>query len=65
MNKYTYYKVIQSNFGYGWDDESHYEVNASYNFKSKEDAELYRADIKEYRVYCNNIRVIHRRELNN
>ena len=24
-NKYTYYKVLQSNSGYGWDDEVFYD----------------------------------------
>ena len=57
-NKYTYYKVLQSNSGYGWDDE------VSYDKSNKEQLKELREDIKAYRAENIQIRVIERRELN-
>lgn len=57
-NKYTYYKVLQSNSGYGWDDE------VFYNKSDKEQLKELREDIKAYRSENIQIRVIERRELN-
>ena len=57
-NKYTYYKVLQSNSGYGWDDE------VFYNKSDKEQLKELREDIKAYRAENIQIRVIERRELN-
>ena len=57
-NKYTYYKVLQSNSGYGWDDE------VFYNKSDKEQLKELRSDIKAYRAENIRIRVIERRELN-
>lgn len=57
-NKYTYYKVLQSNSGYGWDDE------VLYNKSDKEQLKELREDIKAYRAENIRIRVIERRELN-
>ena len=57
-NKYTYYKVLQSNSGYGWDDE------VFYNKSNKEQMKELREDIKAYRAENIQIRVIERRELN-
>ena len=57
-NKYTYYKVLQSNSGYGWDDEALYDKSDRKQLK-----EL-REDIKAYRAENIQIRVIERRELN-
>ena len=57
-NKYTYYKVLQSNSGYGWDDEVFYDKSDKGQLK-----EL-REDIKAYRAENIQIRVIERRELN-
>lgn len=57
-NKYTYYKVLQSNSGYGWDDE------VSYDKSNKEQMKELREDIKAYRAENIQIRVIERRELN-
>ena len=57
-NKYTYYKVLQSNSGYGWDDE------VSYDKSDKEQMKELREDIKAYRAENIQIRVIERRELN-
>mgnify|MGYP000205812403 FL=1 len=57
-NKYTYYKVLQSNSGYGWDDEVFYDKS------NKEQMKELRKDIKAYRAENIQIRVIERRELN-
>ena len=57
-NKYTYYKVLQSNSGYGWDDEVFYDKS------NKEQLKELREDIKAYRSENIQIRVIERRELN-
>ena len=57
-NKYTYYKVLQSNSGYGWDDE------VFYNKSDKEQMKEMREDIKAYRAEGIRIRIIERRELN-
>ena len=57
-NKYTYYKVLQSNSGYGWDDEVLYDKS------NKEQLKELREDIKAYRAENIQIRVIERRELN-
>ena len=56
--KYTYYKVLQSNSGYGWDDE------VFYNKSNKEQMKEPREDIKAYRAENIRTRVIERRELN-
>ena len=56
-NKYTYYKVLQSNSGYGWDDEVFYDKS------NKEQLKELRDDIKAYRAENIQIRVIERREL--
>ena len=38
VNKYTYYKVLQSNSGYGWDDEVFYDKSDKEQMKElKED----------------------------
>ena len=58
VNKYTYYKVLQSNSGYGWDDE------VFYNKSDKEQLKELREDMKAYRAENIQIRVIERRELN-
>ena len=57
-NKYTYYKVLQSNSGYSWDDEVLYDKS------NKEQMKELREDIKAYRAENIQIRVIERRELN-
>ena len=57
-NKYTYYKVLQSNSGYSWDDEVLYDKS------NKEQMKELREDIKPYRAENIQIRVIERRKLN-
>ena len=56
--KYTYYKVLQSNSGYGWDDEVFYDKS------NKEQMNELREDIKAYRAENIRTRVIERRKLN-
>ena len=58
VNKYTYYKVLQSNSGYGWDDEVFYDKS------DKEQLKELREDIKAYLAENIPIRVIERRKLN-
>ena len=56
VNKYSYVKVIQGNFGYGWEDVSEYD---------KQDFSLVKNDLKEYRLSNTGVyRVIDRRILN-
>ena len=56
--KYTYYKVLQSNSGYGWDDE------VFYNKSDKEQLKELKEDRKAYKAEGIITRVIERRELN-
>ena len=56
QTKYSYVKVIQGNFGYGWEDVSEYD---------KQDYQLVKNDLKEYRASNTGVyRVIDRRVLN-
>lgn len=56
VNKYSYVKVIQGNFGYGWEDVSEYD---------KQDFSLVKNDLREYRLSnTGSYRVIDRRILN-
>ena len=62
MNKYTYYKVIQGNYGYGWNDEDFHETDSTYWPKN---IDLYKANLTAYRLNGGGCyRVINRRELN-
>lgn len=61
-NKYTYYKVIQGNYGYGWDDEDFHETDSAYCCK---DRQLFKTNLKAYQENGGGqYRVVHRRELN-
>jgi hypothetical protein len=57
-NKFEYWTVIQGNYGYGWEDESHYNG-------PNRDSEAWR-DLKEYRMAAPEYshRIIRRRERN-
>ena len=56
QNKYSYVKVIQGNFGYGWEDVSEYD---------KQEFATVKNDLKEYRLSNTGAyRVIGRRVLN-
>ena len=56
QNKYSYIKVIQGNFGNGWEDVSEYD---------KQEFATVKNDLKEYRLSnTGGYRVINRRVLN-
>lgn len=61
-NKYTYYKIIQTNGGYGWDDDDYHETGADFIPLNNK---LFKENLKAYRDnFAGPIRVIKRRELN-
>jgi hypothetical protein len=60
-NKYSYNKVIQQNYGQGWEDVSQYETNSQGTTKDKS---LLMHDLKEYRLLGYPTRVIFRKSLN-
>lgn len=60
-NKYTYLKVIQQNYGQGWEDNSEYQTNSK---GIAIDRELLKADLKEYKLTGYPTRVIKRKQLN-
>lgn len=62
-NKYTYYKVIQGNYGYGWDDEDFHECDSSFRPLNRQ---ALRVNLEAYQVYGmgGQYRVVKRRELN-
>jgi hypothetical protein len=64
QNKYYYCKVIQQNYGFGWDDNSEYETNSNFLCIDKETKDLFIHDLKEYRLTGYNTRTINRKELN-
>jgi hypothetical protein len=75
VNKYSYVKVIQQNYGQGWEDVSEYECNSvgmpkeiihheKVNGVSKPSISLLSHDLKEYRLMGYATRVIMRKILN-
>lgn len=63
MKKYTYYKVIQGNYGFGWDDEDFHECNSAFRPLNRQ---LLRDNLMTYRVNGGgDYRVVKRRELTN
>jgi hypothetical protein len=75
-NKYNYYLVIQQNYGFGWEDNSHYicksdrtPLEQSGQFRETKSGlkipiSLYMHDLTEYRKTGYNTRTICRKELN-
>lgn len=64
-NKYTYYKVIQGNYGYGWNDEDFHETNSNGYFTCKGAQDAFLTNLKAYRENGSGVyRVIKRKELN-
>lgn len=69
VRKYEYHKVIQQNYGQGWEDVSEYETNSLYvpteklfaNDPSRKTTTLLKHDLKEYRLTGCPTRVINRR----
>ena len=72
MNKYKYIKVIQQNYGQGWEDCSEYETDSKYSVKEYTDKQnirgrkisLLRSDLAEYRLLGYPTRVIKRKSIN-
>jgi len=63
-NKYEYYKVIQQNWGNGWDDVDFNPVNSNGCFYTKEDRELFKHNLKQYREnQTAPVRTVFRKEL--
>jgi hypothetical protein len=61
--KYNYYKVIQTNSGYGWDDDDFHEADSTGHPK---DYAAFKENLKAYYDNFNGaIRTIFRKELNN
>ena len=48
--KYNYAKVIQFGYFGQWSDESEYATNSQGQFASKADRDLFKSDLKEYRL---------------
>lgn len=77
VNKYKYLKIIQQNYGQGWEDVSEYETNSAYTFNEgsgkfrelksgrKVEIPLITHDYKEYNLTGYPTRVVRRKELNN
>ena len=64
MKKYTYYKVIQGNYGFGWDDVDFHECDST-GYINREGRSLFKENLRAYREnepYPH--RVIFRKELN-
>ena len=65
--KYTYYKVVQSNLGYGWSDETHYEMNSTFTEYKETTKKDFKEDLFNYRetyLGFGQIRVVNRKEKN-
>jgi hypothetical protein len=65
-NKYNYLKVIQQNYGQGWEDVSEYETNSTGTPKEYIEGSvqtLFRHDLKEYKMLGYPTRVINRKEI--
>jgi len=63
--RFTYLKVIQQNYGQGWEDVSQYDVFSTGQPKNIADRQLIIHDVKEYRLMGYPTRVIFRKEKNN
>lgn len=75
-NKHNYLKVIQQNYGQGWEDVSEYKTNSTYtlnegsgNFRTlksgrKIEIPLIKHDYKEYESTGYPTRIVRRKKLN-
>lgn len=74
--KYNYLKIIQQNYGHGWEDVSEYQTDsvgrptefvtekyASGQYRPNKQRSLLNHDLKEYRLTGYSTRVIRRKEL--
>lgn len=59
--KYEYSKVIQQNYGNGYEDVSMYKTNSTNTIKDKSELNCFRNDLKEYKLMGYPTRVINRR----
>lgn len=72
VNKYKYLKVIQQNYGQGWEDASEYETDSQGTCIETSDKlrpngrkeSLLSHDLREYRLLGYATRTIKRKELN-
>lgn len=63
-NKYDYYRVIQGDYGYGWDDEDFHACDSTGFIKGKTERKLFKDNLLDSRVNGGgSYRVITRREL--
>jgi hypothetical protein len=61
QTKYTYYRIIQTNSGYGWDDDDYHLANSS---GIPLDRKAFKENLKAYRDnFIGGIRCITRKEL--
>jgi hypothetical protein len=73
-NKYKYLKVIQQNYGFGWEDNSEYETDSKgycvervkrlNKYGRMQNFSLCSEDYKEYVLTGYATRIINRKELN-
>lgn len=64
MNKYTYYKVIQGNYGQRWNDEDFHECDSTGFIRTKAARDALKFNLAAYRENGGGVyRVIKRREL--
>jgi len=63
VNKYTYYRVIQQQYGQGWEDADQYETTSSYTL-DKEGRKTLKHDLENYKLLGYPTRTINRKELN-
>lgn len=59
QRKYTYWRVLQQNNGYGWDDIEHFDLHDSTTRERKQTALEYRQNMPNCSYRC-----VDRRELN-
>ena len=63
--KYKYLKVIQQNYGHGWEDVSEYElIRGRFTEREPDGKPTFYHDLKEYRSTGYATRSIDRKELN-
>jgi hypothetical protein len=48
MGKYDYFRIIQCDYGYGFDDVCFYAVNSKNVFKSNDEQVIFKSDFKSY-----------------
>ena len=48
--KFNYSKVIQFGYRGQWDDCSEYETDSRYNFRTKQERDTFKAELKDYQL---------------